>query len=153
MASEQAFNAIFTPSSAIVMNDRHGRPYARARGLIEMADGRRIQRTVLAQGKGYERMGTAFVPGRPMKIRGFYKRVDLGKGRTGGEFFSAFQLLQVFDPPKAHTPTAANDHEPRHVEGHDRKGHWRRWKAGVFLPRDQWIWVAASKVNGGRKAA
>jgi hypothetical protein len=152
MASEQAFNAIFTPANAVVVNDRQGRPYARARGTIEMGDGRMIERTVLAQGKGYERMGSAFLPGRPMKIRGFYKRVQLGEGRTGGEFFSAFQLLQVFDPPKPHAP-AANDQHPRHVEGHDRKGHWRRWKAGVFLPRDQWIWVASSKVNGGRKAA
>lgn len=152
MASEQAFNAIFTPADAVVANDSQGRPYARARGTIETKDGRMIERTVLAQGKGYERMGDAFLPGRPMKIRGFYKRVQLGEGRTGGEFFSAFQLLQVFDPPKPHA-TPANDQSPRHVEGHDRKGHWRRWKAGVFLPRDQWIWVSASAVKGGRKAA
>lgn len=150
MPSEQAHNAIFTPADAVVIQDRLGRPYAKARGVMELKDGTRFERTVLAQGKGYERMGSAFLPGRPMKIRGFHRKVDLGGGRTGGAFFSAFKLIEVFDPPKPHAPAEAPT--ARAVSGHERKGHFRRWKNGVFLPRDQWIPVSASKVKGGYAA-
>lgn len=147
--TDRAFNAIFTPDVVRIQTDVRGRPYVRARGRIENSN-RVIERTVIARGKGYDALAAVLEPGATVKIRGFYQRVHRTDGTEGGEFFSAFKLLQRFSDPE---PKGNPEPTGRTVTGHERKGYSRRQWYGPGRTLCKWVTIAPTRVKGGRSAA
>jgi len=136
-------------------HDHAGSPYVWVRADIYMRHlgqrtGEIMNRTVMVRGEAYDALAEHVRPEAELLILGYHRRV-FSRGRPGGWFFEAMDLVQVLGLERAEP---ANDDEPVHmVEGHDRQEHFRRYKGGVLQHPDDWIRVRASKVNGGRKAA
>ena len=108
----RAYNAVFTAETLEPRTSAKGKPYLRARGVLQNSTGP-VTRTVLVRGPGYDDVRARMRVGEPLGLRGFYERVRDGSGR-GGQFFSAFGLANrrpsASRPPETSAETSGAGH-------------------------------------------
>lgn len=153
-----AYLARFTPVTIESRRTARGAAQLKARGVIANRNGS-IKRTIVAYGRLHDEILPKLEAGRPVLLKGYYERVRNADGSQGGEFFKPFAVVRVYDfpviAPASDTPrtaTPAND-TGRTVELHVRQGHKRMQRYGKGLAFVREIWIDATYVERGGKAA
>ena len=147
MGSE--IEVVITPEAIDHRVDRLGRGYAWTRGKLTYRQ-KTLFRTVMVQGDAYKLMCDLLNIGTSLKISGRRANViDNQTGRIGGEIFRALEVLKVYDAVGREIDGSTG----RVIDGHERKGHYRRQHYGPGNQLVKIVFIPDTKVNGGSASA
>jgi hypothetical protein len=132
--------------------DSIGRPYAKSR--CDVVYRKKDQdRTVMIQGAAYDVMQDLLKVGASLVVRAINETfVDRKTGEKGGKFYRALSVIKVFDAQGREIDGTTGE-LLRTVAGHERQGYYRRQHYGLNNSLVKIVWVNATSVNGGLKAA